>query len=116
MEVIVTYLLSTNSILDFQKCLRDATVGLKCVRLLEWTAEYVQRPEGGGLTDSSAKKYLEDLLTVTRHGLEARPRTESGSSTASISVSAPNSATKEKAASQRPDQMFRTQSIEDDMR
>ena len=102
----------------FQKCLKDATVGLKCLRILEWSSDYVQRPEGGGLTDSSGKKYLEDLLAVTRHGLEIRPRTDSGSSAASITSSAPNSASKtaDRASLQVTEKMVRTQSLEDDMR
>ena len=92
-------------------------MGLKCLKILEWSSDYVPRPEGGGLTDSSAKKYLEDLLTVVRHGLEFRSRTESGSSVVSVQVSAPNSASKpsDKTAA-KPDKMFRTQSLEDDMR
>lgn len=92
---------------------------MKCLRILEWSSEYVQRPEGGGLTDSSGKKYLEDLLAVTRHGLEVRTRTTSGSSVASNPPS--SAATGASSTSKKPDnsfqeKMLRTQSLEDDMR
>ena len=47
---------------------------------MNWTAEYVPRPDGQGLTEVSSKKYLEDLLEMSRRGLLAKERTASSSS------------------------------------
>ncbi len=49
------------------------------VGFLSWAGDYEVRPDNTGLTEASSKRYLEDLLTVVRRGIE-RKRTFSTSS------------------------------------
>jgi len=77
---------STHLVCAFQRSLIDATEGLSGLRYLNWSgsADYALKQDGQELTTASCKKYLEDLLTMTRRGLEMKERTHSSSSVASI--------------------------------
>jgi len=81
-------MISAKEILIFsnqlQRSLIDATEKLSGLKFLNWSAEYTLKQDGQELTTASCKKYLEDLLTMTRHGLEMKERTHSSSSVTSL--------------------------------
>ncbi len=54
------------------------------ITILHWPSEYELKPDRVTLTEPSAKRYLEELLTYTRRVME-RKRTFSSTSSSSVS-------------------------------
>jgi hypothetical protein len=82
---------SKEKLLQFQRCLLDLVSEQETITLLHWPSEYVLKPDKISLTDASARRYLEELLSYTRRALE---RKRTFSSTSSESVSSASSASK----------------------
>ncbi len=65
----------------------DALKDYDAVGIMHWVGEYEVLHDNSGLTEASSKKYLEDMLTVVRRGIDRKRTfsTSSGSSTGSKS-------------------------------
>jgi hypothetical protein len=63
----------------------DALKEYDAVGIMSWVGEYEVLHDNSGLTEASSKKYLEDMLTVVRRGIDRKRTfsTSSGSSTGS---------------------------------
>jgi hypothetical protein len=86
--------------IKLQRTLAEALKEYEAVCVINWVSEYDVRYDNSGLSEPSSKKFLEDLLSMVRRGIE-RKRTFSSTSSSSGSSAASSAKTQAPATRQR---------------